>query len=64
MEGAPVRNELIPVRLNLNQVEKLTPTFRSDTSRIEYSANIVAHDSDGLSYCKEISLTLYRGVKE
>lgn len=54
MDGAPVKGEVIPVRLYLASTE-LTPSYTNINNRLscEYSLNIVLLDEDNRRYFKQ-----------
>ena len=61
MDGAPVRNEIIPINLKLRLIKDLTPSFKTDLIKSEYQVLVNVVDTDGLSYYKDIAVQFYRG---
>ncbi|KAI8150378.1 vacuolar protein sorting-associated protein 26-domain-containing protein [Fennellomyces sp. T-0311] len=61
MDGAPVRGEVIPIRLFLGGYD-LTPTFRDVNKRfsVRYYLNLVLYDEENRRYYKQQEITLYR----
>uniref|UniRef100_A0A7S0UQN2 Uncharacterized protein n=1 Tax=Polytomella parva TaxID=51329 RepID=A0A7S0UQN2_9CHLO len=61
MDGAPVRNETIPIRLYLSPYE-LTPTYRDVQNKfsVRYFLNLVLVDEEDRRYFKQQEITLYR----
>ncbi|KAI9496295.1 vacuolar protein sorting-associated protein 26-domain-containing protein [Zychaea mexicana] len=61
MDGAPVRGEVIPIRLFLGGYN-LTPTFRDINKRfsVRYYLNLVLYDEENRRYYKQQEITLYR----
>ncbi|CDH53640.1 vacuolar protein sorting-associated protein 26 [Lichtheimia corymbifera JMRC:FSU:9682] len=61
MDGAPVRGEIIPIRLFLGGYD-LTPTFRDINKRfsVRYYLNLVLYDEENRRYYKQQEITLYR----
>jgi hypothetical protein len=61
MQGAPVRGEVIPVRVFLAPFD-LTPTFRSvhNTFTVRYYLNLVLIDEDDRRYFKQQEIILWR----
>ncbi|KAI9002242.1 Vacuolar protein sorting-associated protein 26B-like protein [Gaertneriomyces sp. JEL0708] len=61
MDGAPVKGEVIPIRLFLSGFE-LTPTYRDVNKRFStrYYLNLVLVDEEGRRYFKQQEITLYR----
>lgn len=60
MEGAPTREEVIPIRCYLANMS-LSPSFSTELAKIEYVAVLALTDSEGKTYFKSTDLTLYRG---
>jgi len=62
MDGCPVRNEDIPIRIFLAQFDSLTPTFSNVNNQFStrYSLNIVIVDESGRRYFKQQEIGLYR----
>ncbi|KAI9248807.1 vacuolar protein sorting-associated protein 26 [Phascolomyces articulosus] len=61
MDGAPVRGEVIPIRLFLGGYD-LTPTFRDVNKRfsVRYYLNLVLYDEENRRYYKQQEIFLYR----
>ncbi|KAI7854549.1 vacuolar protein sorting-associated protein 26-domain-containing protein [Circinella umbellata] len=61
MDGAPVRGEIIPIRLFLGGYD-LTPTFRDINKRfsVRYYLNLVLYDEENRRYYKQQEIFLYR----
>ncbi|KCV67266.1 hypothetical protein H696_06313 [Fonticula alba] len=65
MDGSPVRNETIPVRLFLNSY-RLTPTYH-DTDKqfsVRYFLNLVLLDQEERRYFKQQEITLWRSLPQ
>lgn len=61
MDGAPVRNEIIPINLKLRLIKTITPTFKTDLVKSEYQVVVNVVDTDDLSYFKDVPVQFYRG---
>lgn len=61
MDGAPVRGEVIPIRLFLSGFD-LTPTYRAINNRftVKYFLNLVLVDEEDRRYFKQQEITLWR----
>ena len=61
MDGAPVKGEVIPIRLFLSPLE-LTPTYRSvcSTFSVKYFLNLVLIDEEDRRYFKQQEVTFWR----
>lgn len=61
MDGAPVRGEMIPIRLFLGGFE-LTPTFRDVNKKFSarYYLNLVLIDEENRRYFKQQEITIFR----
>jgi vacuolar protein sorting-associated protein 26 len=61
MDGAPVRGELLPVRLYLSPLE-LSPTYEQVHNKfsVKYLLNLVLVDSEDRRYFKQHEITLIR----
>jgi len=61
MDGAPVRGEIIPIRLFLSGFD-LTPTYRSVNNKFScrYFLNLVLVDEEDRRYFKQQEITLWR----
>ncbi|OMJ22778.1 Vacuolar protein sorting-associated protein 26B-like [Smittium culicis] len=61
MDGAPVRGEIIPIRLFLGGFE-LTPTYRDVNKKFStrYYLNLVLVDEENRRYFKQQEVTIYR----
>eukprot|EP00188_Purpureofilum_apyrenoidigerum_P002192 Plantae.Rhodophyta-Purpureofilum_apyrenoidigerum.ctg23320.p1 GENE.Plantae.Rhodophyta-Purpureofilum_apyrenoidigerum.ctg23320~~Plantae.Rhodophyta-Purpureofilum_apyrenoidigerum.ctg23320.p1 ORF type:complete len:310 (+),score=67.98 Plantae.Rhodophyta-Purpureofilum_apyrenoidigerum.ctg23320:102-1031(+) len=62
MDGAPVRNEKIPIRMFLSAYDNLTPTYRSINNMfsVRYFLNLVLVDDDDRRYFKQTEVVLWR----
>jgi vacuolar protein sorting-associated protein 26 len=62
MDGAPVRNEVIPIRLFLSGFDQLTPTMRNVNNKfsVKYFLNLVLIDEEDRRYFKQQEITLWR----
>lgn len=63
MDGAPVKGEVIPVRLYLSGIPSdLTPTYDSPNSRfaVKYYLNLVLVDEEDRRYFKQQEIILWR----
>ena len=61
MDGAPVKGEVIPIRMYLKSLD-LTPTYQTVNScfQVRYFLNIVIVDEDDRRYFKQAEITLWR----
>lgn len=60
MDGAPVRGEMIPIRLFLQNLD-LTPTMRIKKAfSVKYYLNLVLVDEDDRRYFKQQEVDLWR----
>lgn len=66
MDGCPEVGEIIPIRLYLNGVHGLCPSFKSlhDRLSVEYSLSFVLVEESGKKYFKHAGITLYRKGKK
>jgi len=63
MDGAPVKGEVIPVKLCLNGIPAdLTPTYSAINNRfsVRYFLNLVLVDEDDRRYFKQQEIILWR----
>jgi vacuolar protein sorting-associated protein 26 len=63
MDGAPVKGEVIPVKLALDGIPAdLTPTYASHNNRysVRYYLNLVLVDDDDRRYFKQQEIILWR----
>lgn len=63
MDGAPVRGEMIPVRLYLKGIPAdLTPTYHAENNRfsVRYFLNLVLVDEEDRRYFKQQEIILWR----
>ena len=63
MDGAPVRGELIPVRLHLRGIPAdVTPTYHAENNRfaVRYFLNLVLVDEEDRRYFKQQEIILWR----
>ena len=61
MDGAPIKNEIIPIRFFLSPYE-LTPTYKNINNKfsVSYFINLVIYDSKDKRYFKQHEIILYR----
>lgn len=61
MDGAPVKNECVPIRFFLSPYE-LTPTYPNVNNKfsVQYFINLVLIDGDDKRYYKQTEIILYR----
>ena len=61
MDGAPIKNEIIPIRFFLAPYE-LTPTYKNINNifSVRYYINLVIYDSNDKRYYKQHEIILYR----
>lgn len=61
MDGAPVKGEIIPIRMYLKNLD-LTPTYPTVNScfQVRYYLNIVIFDEEDRRYFKQAEITLWR----
>ena len=61
MDGAPIKNEIIPIRFFLSPYE-LTPTYKNINNifSVRYYINLVIYDSNNKRYYKQHEIILYR----
>ena len=64
MDGAPVKGEVVPIRLFLRPLEQLTPTHSSvnNVFSVKYFLNLVLVDEEDRRYFKQQEIVLYREV--
>jgi len=63
MDGAPVKGEVIPVRLYLRGIPAdLTPTYHAENNRfaVRYFLNLVLVDEEDRRYFKQQEIILWR----
>lgn len=62
MDGTPVVGEVVPIRLYLNSIPRLTPTYPNihNLFRVIYYVNLVLVTGEGKRYFKQQEITLYR----
>eukprot|EP01060_Flectonema_neradi_P005510 TRINITY_DN1367_c3_g1_i1.p1 TRINITY_DN1367_c3_g1~~TRINITY_DN1367_c3_g1_i1.p1 ORF type:complete len:384 (+),score=86.24 TRINITY_DN1367_c3_g1_i1:44-1153(+) len=62
MDGLPVPGEVVPIRLYLNCIPRLTPTYISinGTFSVKYFVNLVLVTADCKRYFKQQEVTIYR----
>jgi vacuolar protein sorting-associated protein 26 len=63
MDGAPVKGELIPVRLYLKGIPAdVTPTYHAENNRfsVRYFLNLVLVDEEDRRYFKQQEIILWR----
>lgn len=62
MDGTPVAGEVVPIRIYLNAVPRLTPSYPSvhNAFRVEYFLNLVLITGEGKRYFKQQPVFLYR----
>ena len=61
MDGAPIRNEIVPIRFFLSPYE-LTPTYQNVNNKfsVQYIINLVLFDGNDKRYFKQHEIILYR----
>ena len=61
MDGAPIKNEIIPIRFFLSPYE-LTPTYKNINNKfsVRYFINLVIYDSKDKRYFKQHEIIIYR----
>lgn len=62
MDGTPVVGEVVPIRLYLRSIPRLTPTYANvhNCFRVLYYLNLVFVTGEGRRYFKQHEITLYR----
>jgi vacuolar protein sorting-associated protein 26 len=62
MDGTPVVGEVVPIRLYLNSIPRLTPTYPNihNLFRVVYFVNLVLVTGEGKRYFKQQEIMLYR----
>lgn len=62
MDGTPIVGEVVPIRLYLNSIPRLTPTYPNvhNCFRVLYFINLVLVTGEGKRYFKQQEITLYR----
>lgn len=62
MDGTPVVGEVVPIRLYLNSIPRLTPSFPNihNLFRVVYYVNLVLVTGEGKRYFKQQEIVLYR----
>lgn len=62
MDGAPVRGEVVPVRMFLGACRALTPSYRSVNNKfsVKYYLNLVLVDETDRRYFKQSEITIWR----
>eukprot|EP00668_Euglena_longa_P033275 GGOE01042817.1.p1 GENE.GGOE01042817.1~~GGOE01042817.1.p1 ORF type:complete len:326 (-),score=50.89 GGOE01042817.1:206-1183(-) len=62
MDGTPIAGEVVPIRLYLNAVPRLTPTYDmvNDTFSVKHYINLVLITGDGKRYFKQQEIVIYR----
>eukprot|EP01041_Mallomonas_annulata_P005615 gene5614-11332_t len=62
MDGAPVKGEVVPIRLHLSPLELLTPTYKSvnNVYSVKYYLNLVLVDEEDRRYFKQQEVILWR----
>lgn len=65
MDGNPLLNESVPIRLYLSSIEGLTPTQKSIANKFscQYLLNIMVHDDEGKRYFKSHQVEIFRKIK-
>lgn len=65
MDGAPVKGEVVPIRLYLAPLDQLTPTHRSinNVFSVKYFLNLVLVDEEDRRYFKQQEVILWRREK-
>ncbi|KAL7695974.1 vacuolar protein sorting-associated protein-like protein [Lotmaria passim] len=64
MDGTPIVGEVVPIRLYLKSIPRLTPTFQNVETlfSVRYYLNLVLVSQDGKRYYKQQEIQLYRRV--
>ncbi|CBH18005.1 vacuolar sorting-associated protein-like, putative [Trypanosoma equiperdum] len=62
MDGTPIVGEVVPIRLYLNCIPNLTPTYKNvqDCVNVQYFLNLVLITADGKRFFKQQEIELYR----
>ena len=62
MDGAPVKGEIVPIRLYLSPLENLTPTYNLVNSAfsVKYFLNLVLVDEEDRRYFKQQEVVFWR----
>lgn len=62
MDGTPIVGEVVPIRLYLNSIPRLTPSYPNvhNLFRVVYFVNLVLVTGEGKRYFKQQEITLYR----
>lgn len=62
MDGTPIVGEVVPIRLYLGSVPRLTPTYANvrNCFRVLYFLNLMLVTGEGKRYFKQQEITLYR----
>jgi vacuolar protein sorting-associated protein 26 len=62
MDGTPIVGEVVPIRLYLKSIPRLTPTYTNvhNCFRVLYFVNLVLVTGEGKRYFKQQEITLYR----
>jgi vacuolar protein sorting-associated protein 26 len=62
MDGTPIVDEVVPLRLYLNSIPRLTPSYPNifERFRVIYYINLVLVTGEGKRYFKQQEITLYR----
>ncbi|KPA81343.1 vacuolar protein sorting-associated protein-like protein [Leptomonas pyrrhocoris] len=62
MDGTPIVGEVVPIRLYLKSIPRLTPTFQNveDFFSVRYFLNLVLVSQEGRRYFKQQEIQLYR----
>jgi len=62
MDGTPCKGEVVPIRMYLKSIPRLTPSYPNvaDRFRVKYFINLVLVTGEGKRYFKQQEITLYR----
>ncbi|XQJ31814.1 vacuolar protein sorting-associated protein-like protein [Leishmania guyanensis] len=62
MDGTPIVEEVVPIRLYLNSIPRLTPTYMNveNLFSVRYFLNLVLVSQEGKRYFKQQEIQLYR----
>lgn len=62
MDGAPFKNEIIPIRIFLQSFPNLTPTYINVNNKfsVQYYLNLVLVDHEDRRFFKQTEMTLIR----
>lgn len=63
MDGCPIKEEEIPIRMYLAGIPELTSTMEKINNKfsVKYFLNLIIHDELNRKYFKQSEITLFRG---